>query len=214
MKINNCDKRILFIHIPKCGGCSVIKTLKYVDQLGSHHVVTTLQPKNSKIHTTAYEYDLDQYDYIFTFVRNPWARAVSFFFWNKIMFREFTAEQLSKKMSDSDISDHLDHILNPENQQANKFKSFTDWVNDGMIGFYNQHMYKYINPSVNIFKLEDNSAWKRLLNDLDIIKDVKCSMLHENRSVYKNYKTYYNNKTKLLVKHIFRSDINMFKYKF
>lgn len=213
MKIDNCDRRVLFIHVPKCGGCSVIKTLNYIDRLGSHHVITPLQPKNSKIHTTVHEYDLNQYDYVFTFIRNPWARAVSFFFWNKIMFREYTVDQLNRKINESYISDHLTHILNKENQQANKFKSFTEWVSSGMVGFYNQQIFKYINSAVKVFKIEDKDSWKNLLYDLDI-KKTKCNMLHENKSEHENYRMYYNNRTKLLVNYMFKKDINMFKYEF
>jgi hypothetical protein len=68
----NHKHKFIFIHIPKCGGLSVSTALEWV---GLRHHTMEFYMKNYA------DYDLDEY-YKFTFVRNPWSRVVSWYFYH------------------------------------------------------------------------------------------------------------------------------------
>ena len=69
--------KFIFIHIPKCAGCSLKEHLvKNSDNklINSGHESLDVLLKNFSLKTEDY--------YKFTFVRNPWDRIVSlYFFW-------------------------------------------------------------------------------------------------------------------------------------
>ena len=65
----------MFIHIPKCGGSSIVKAFDY------HH---PHHPEKSKEHYSALDYGEDaSQKYSFALVRDPLARIVSWFFFHK-----------------------------------------------------------------------------------------------------------------------------------
>jgi hypothetical protein len=214
MKVRDCNKRVLYIHIPKCGGCSVVESLGYEDVLGTHHVVDTIQPIGAISHATVHEYNTTEYDYIFTFIRNPFARAVSYFHWNKLMFSEYTSSNLRRLISDRHSSDHLDHIICKYNQTANTYECFKDWVTAGIPGFRENTINLYIDDSVKVFKIENTQSWPCLLQELNIINSDKLKLQHTNQSSCDIYTSYYDNKTRMLMGYFFRNDIEMFNYKF
>ena len=78
--INHKDK-FIFIHIPKCAGTSIEQSL-----FGKPYVDWDAERKIWKQHSTAAqirEYYCENYNnyYSFTFVRNPWDKLVSDYFW-------------------------------------------------------------------------------------------------------------------------------------
>ena len=64
--------KFIFIHIPKCGGVSVEKHLGWGGV--RHHTMEFYMKKYAGL-------NLDEY-YKFTFVRNPWIRLVSWYFYH------------------------------------------------------------------------------------------------------------------------------------
>ena len=80
-----CDqKRVIFLHIPKTGG-TTIKRLFWIDQLDDPdpNIRPSLQHLTCKL--LRERIGSDKYDryYKFAFVRNPWARIVSDYFWRQ-----------------------------------------------------------------------------------------------------------------------------------
>ena len=70
------DKKILFVHIPKCAGVSLAMALEKkvpIIRHGPHFKCKDLFGPNGRL-------DKEEY-YVFTFVRNPWERLVSTFFY-------------------------------------------------------------------------------------------------------------------------------------
>ena len=105
----NYDKKFIFIHIPKCGGSSIeYLFLKLFHPIFFEKLVSNIESKqqwpmadimtveeeikifgkslwNSGQHSSLNDFDqsLQSNFFAFTFVRNPWSKAVSEFFYSK-----------------------------------------------------------------------------------------------------------------------------------
>ena len=145
--------------------------------------------------------DVDKYDYIFTVVRNPWARVVSFYHWVK------------------DVKNK--HVML---ETVSQYDNFNDWVRHGMDGYHYTSttslippscMFDYISPIakyVDVYKLEYLAdRWPELLRKIgcDYIPLPKL-----NTSKHKPYIEYYTTETKYIVNRHFTRDITYFKYTF
>jgi hypothetical protein len=72
------DKKILFIHIPKTGGNSFLTHPFYLEKIvGLGHF------ESQKL-----DYTKNNYDTIFTIVRNPYSRLISAYFYLKKRWNE------------------------------------------------------------------------------------------------------------------------------
>lgn len=75
------QKRILFIHIPKTGGTSVETWLSSLAPLNFHTIgvpsVIRCTPQHMRMSDINHLFDKHYFDYIFTIVRNPYARIES-----------------------------------------------------------------------------------------------------------------------------------------
>lgn len=90
------DKKILFLHTPKCGGTTVEQVLLqngwsmsfFDDGEGEYPSNTFLRCSPQHFHLQMWRglARLDAFDFIFTLVRNPVARIVSEFSWRKLHF--------------------------------------------------------------------------------------------------------------------------------
>jgi hypothetical protein len=211
--------KFIFIHIPKCGGTSVevsllknegaINTCDKDDllfltkaqreeyQLGYDHRAVTIQHKR-----------IDQYKrwtddsgkpyYTFTFVRNPWQRLVSEYFYIKRM--------KGCLCEDFEI----------------KYPTFKDFVkNDGLSCSYLTHDMSQID-----FVLSSNHG--RLTNFVGRCEDMqydfdyicgkigipKIDLPKRNPTKHEHYTEYYDDETKHLVERLYIRDIEYFGYEF
>ena len=86
------NKRVLFLHNPKTGGVSISHIFErsdWKDELGSwvgHHKHYASR-EGSLMHLTYSEiteyYKIEEFDYCFTVVRNPYNRAISEYHWQE-----------------------------------------------------------------------------------------------------------------------------------
>lgn len=171
-------KNFKFIHIPKTGGVSIC------DALGirvAGHQVNLNNDKNI---------------FTFAFVRNPYDRMVSSFFYLKAGGRNNYDKMDAKK-----------YIGN---------KSFSEFITNGLeiaikkqTHFLPQHYY-IPNGADFIGKFENiDSDFKKLCKNLN---KQDCNLKKLNISKHKNYNEYYDDKLKYIVYCFYRKDFELFDY--
>lgn len=209
--------KIIFIHCPKTGGCSISKMIG-----GSHSKI-----KNENVidgHRTILHYKQNYKikDYfIFTITRNPWDRMVSCYHYvqnrierNKINNKEirgaFWLRTKYKTFEDFLINLHeiysgsgLGNIL-PSLKNKGPDPGLKNIID--CISLDNKVCVDFI---INLHTLEED--WK-ILNK---ILRSKSEIMHINASRHEDYRTYYKN-TKLIeiVEKIYKPDIDYFNFTF
>jgi len=232
----------LFIHIPKCAGTSISESL-------IPHNPAACQGKNGNLWVKSPQPSLNSivmgrddgvippdnlegYNYIFSVVRNPWDRAVSWFFWHQQRsyhdhfkwYKEFSSfeewvmggmetrphRDIYFQMKDSWLlyGDSDEHLCDLMMKKRRRGIDALGWTSKGL-------------PKIpflvdDIFKQEDltdpnKPHWKHLVQ--------KCGLAyrplkHTNKSKHKNYKDYYNEKMIEAVYNICKEDIEFFGYSF
>ena len=175
----------IFIHIPKCAGNSVIEKVGLSGQPPGHLPISKFPLKSRQNY------------FKFTFVRNPWDRFVSAYFYLKKGGNGSAPQDLRSQT------------------QIGKYKSFTDFVKND--NFFKMWHFKplsfYIDDEMDfIGKLEN------LQEDFNIICDKigipRQELPHRNKSSHKHYTEYYDDETKEIVAEKYAKDIEYFGYEF
>jgi hypothetical protein len=205
-------RKVIFIHIPKCGGISVERTIHKA--LGGNDKIPYPQlirrnPKEGRgalgLHSTLKDYrryyssDINDF-YIFSFVRNPWRRMTSHY--------EFLVKQMyNKRVNKKDVL---------------SFPEFVQVFQTRLLAFsihsYDEYLRDDYNTKVNfVGKLENIEEDLRKVGD-DIKLEI-TEVLHMNQTdpklkEHKNWKDYYNPGLKDRVYNIFKSDIEKYNYEF
>lgn len=188
--------KCIFVHIPKNAGLSVCYTL-FGNAGGSHRKIVDY--KNIFSPNTFNRY------YKFTFVRNPWDRLVSTFFFLK----NGGLTEKDRIWAESHLGEFTD------------FKNFVkNWLTENNINnslhFQHQHIFledgkgqiavDFIGRFENID--EDFKAITDTLNINRVLKKTNASERKE------NYRLYYDEETKAIVEAIYKKDIELFNYEF
>ena len=199
--------KFIFTHIPKCAGSTIKCLLKEIDKnavLLGHMPISKM--KNNLNFNESY--------FKFTFVRNPWARLNSLYF--------FFLNQTPKHI-------HYKHDkLKVRFLQDNNI-SFSEFIKECSVNFINSpgsvrtgfnfstvpYTDRYIlpdNPLDFIGKVEN------LQEDFDIVCDKtgipKQKLPHINATNHKHYTEHYDEETKQIVAEKYAKDIEYFGYKF
>jgi hypothetical protein len=192
--VNN-EYKFVFIHIPKCAGISIESRLpKGLYQ--NHHLGLNEYINLSGSHLMDY--------FKFCFVRNPWDRLVSlYFFW--------------KNQTPSSEFYQWDHAqCDFINNNRLSFSDFLHEVSSGSQVFCSrEHLrpYKYY-----INQLDFIGKFEKIQTDFDKVCDLigieKQILPHKNKSNHKHYSEYYNNKTINLVANMYKEDIDRLNYDF
>lgn len=180
--------KCIFTHIPKCAGSSIFESLGGKG-FSNHNTLKQDTNKTSK-------------DYFkFTFVRNPWDRFISAYFYFKKYGRD----------GGGDVK--MGNIVN----RYNSFKDFalnfneiptTDWV------------YPHFKEQINWVCGNHDFIGKseNLQQDFNIVCDKigipHRNLPHSNRSDHKHYTEYYDDETRAIVAQTFSKDIQLFGYNF
>ena len=188
--------KFIFIHIPKCGGTTLEESL--VD--GSCIFRGNTWPHNLKLHYPLNHCTLDDikeskalhpnFDkfYSFTFVRNPFSRLLSEYFYLKDRLK------LSK-----DIKKELIYLA--------------EQSENGVMGNHCVSQYKFINNKINFI-----GKFENLQQDFDIICDKigipQQQLSHNNKTKHRHYTEYYDDETRQIVAEKYAKDIEHFGYKF
>lgn len=188
--------KCIFIHIPKNAGISVSYAL-FGSTGGSHRKLVDYQRILGKRIVKRY--------FKFSFVRNPWDRLVSTYFF-----------LIKGGLTERDQKWTEEHIA--------QYEDFTDFVmnwlsiehiNDSL-HFQEQHL--FLTNHNNELDVDFLGRFETLDQDFQSI----CEHLHIDRALKKtnsskrknDYRSYYNESTKAIVAEVYKRDIQMFKYLF
>jgi hypothetical protein len=192
------DHRCLFVHIPKCAGTSVTEAL-FAQPVANHRPIAQF-----KLIFTEQEF---QNFFKFTFVRNPWDRLVSIYYYLKDGGRSEIDQEWARR------------LVHPH-------PSFRDFVlsipdEDAVLDAY------HLRPQWTFLCMSRNEApevdfigrFERLDEDFDLIRQrlrlsVPLGRVNRGRSRPQAYRDEYDAETAARVSQIYRRDIELFGYAF
>jgi hypothetical protein len=194
-KIPSDKNYIVFVHIPKNGGCSVKKMLENDSRFLNFS------------HKTAREIRIDlgndlwRETFKFAIIRNPWSRVFSAFnFFKKGGFPQFEDHLKAQDIGIYDTTDFNDWVNNNKDNFLNKkfpFSGTAAWMHfKKQIKYYNE-------PLDLMIKLEDLSKSALL-----------SSLPHENASSSSPYIDVYDQSSIDIVSQAYEEDIIAFGYEF
>ena len=185
----------LFIHIPKSAGRSVVRGLFDVKSV-EHAPADWYQQLDPE--------KFDRY-FKFTFVRNPWDRAVSAYTY------------LCKGGSPASVEDQHWATF------VNRFESFDDFVCRWMSA-ENINRYALFTPQVTFLKdvfghinMDYVGRFENLEQDFTAIAeklDIRAGLPHLNQSRSQDYQTFYSEESRAIIERLYAEDIAEFGYAF
>lgn len=192
------DLKCVFIHIPKCAGTSVYKSLK-LDFLGSGHAIASKH----------FEF-LDQGYFSFSFVRNPWDRIASCYRYFKSMNPKDRWYKGNQKLADLSKQISFDEFVQrvPEFQKMmiREEGSVRSGIHFQPFSYFLDKPVDYIGKMENI-----NRDYIKICRKLDIkIRPLKKI----NTTNASNYQELYIEETKDIVYNIYKEDIKKYNYEF
>jgi len=193
MAISN-DLKLIFIHIPKNAGTSIINSLQLENH--GHYKWKHYKWKHYKLYNDYYKISV---------VRNPWDRVVSNYFYIKTINTYWHSYEnihpdynLIKNLSFEDT-------LKIANKNLNIFKGY---------GWYLQYDYIVNNDKLMIDTLYNFENLQKLINDINDKYNTNFVLLNQNSTNRKDYHEYYNSITKDIVYKLYKKDIKYFKYEY
>ena len=196
--------KVLFIHIPKTGGCNIEYRLKEKSKqtLRNLYSKNELLPKpyneqslQHQFYSTLYKYknilkiDFDNIK-IFTVVRNPYYRIISDLFYFRLIKTNDSSETVYNIIKNNYLFKN-----NLDNHNVPQYKFIT-----------NEKLEIY--PNIKIFKTETLNDDNKIINDfLGVNINIKQS------NVNKNYSKYLNKDSIAVINDFYKKDFELFNYK-
>jgi hypothetical protein len=198
------DRELIFVHIQKTGGSSILKALgREMHSRHKHRFASEFRDM----------YGQDQWDraYKFAFVRNPWDRLVSW--WSMVnhyrdayaqgaKFNRFFTYILQNGHSFEDFILNCDADIEDIDGRKCIFRNQLDYVTDSEGRIIVDYIGRFETLAVDFNQL---SAKLRLPDD---------RLEHKNRSDHKPYTAYYTPETRARVEIAYARDIAAFNYEF
>jgi len=200
------ESKIIFVHIPKCAGKSVKRSLLNAGHNGGHHAYPSDIIK---------KYPQEWEDFFrFTIVRNPWSRLVSGFFF----FKNIAMARWKDRKS--------------QNKHQRLFRDIFKWNFGTFVRKFEQYqksIYKInffvpqskwlFDESGEPYKYDYIGRTEKLKKDIDFLArelDIKNNtpIDHLNSTEHGPYFQYYNKETEKIVANIYEKDIKYLGYKF
>ena len=183
----------IFVHIPKCGGSSIKQMLNDKNDKSIIHNKLKDDIEDLKKENLDYEKYL-----IFTMLRNPWDRMVSYYFFYKNIIK--TNETISLNSKKFNFSDWLKLTLDDQEKFYFIHENYLDYLT-----YENKILVDYT-MNFNFFKNE--------CIELQNILKFNNEIIHANKTNHEFYKTYYSEEDIQLVYSIYKRDIDFFQFDF
>ena len=223
-----CKKRkIIFVHIPKTAGKSLIDYFRFKKDNQHFYGTSNIVKANiSKYHKQTFggyklsgmEYshytlkflsqhiNLKNYIFSFAFVRNPFDKLVSEFFWRirvKHSFEPFFKLELKKENFERFVH-HLAEV------KLSYKKKNVLWESH----FYPQTNFVYLNGKLGVNFLGRFENLEEDIKKLNFLLLKNKKFINNNKSEHEPYKNYYNNTTRKIVEEVYKKDLDNFNYVF
>jgi chondroitin 4-sulfotransferase 11 len=203
MIYNKFDLNFIFIHIPKCGGSIIEKSLgvDYNKSIGfdfEHHHQNVFNSKYFKIlhYKNILGEEFKKY-FSFTLIRNPWERMVSNYL---------------SDLTSNDVS--LNGNIKYDDKKDITFEQYLDIIYNNDMGIFVQDYQSWYRDVDYVCKFENiQSDFSYVCGRLGIDNRALEYTDKTYQSKY-NYKDYYNSKTKDIIFKNFKYDILKYKYEF
>ena len=189
------DSRSIFVHIPKCAGISVARSL-YGNLAGGHATLADYFRVFKPAEILSY--------FKFTIVRNPWDRLVSAYHF----LRAGGFVPADKHWFDGELAGY------------SGFEEFVvDWLNKENIWKWPHFrpQYHYLTDSAGMIKLDFHCLFENLEEDFQFVAQKigkNCSLSKANQGDRQDYKAYYSDRTRELVSTVYEKDIALLGYSF
>ena len=190
--ISHNDPKFVFLHLPKNAGSSVTKAL-------ARHIGVQREElrygQNKFIYARNLHKFIDDPEsyFIFSVIRNPWDRVVSYFH-------------------------YLQQIRQPP-YNLDKNVKFADWVKGkGFRGLQTQMSQLSdvfpcnVSTKVNyVARLENlTEEWQAICDGMGI----ECELMHDKKSKHRDYTEYYDDETKDIIYRNYKDDVDCLAYYF
>lgn len=210
--INKKNQRLVFIHIPKTAGQSIYTVFE------DHCIhVPNKRTVNSNYHSTLQDVenfaDIKNYK-IFTVVRNPWSRAVSWYFFRKKILRL----AIKKLNSNKNINKINFNKFKDPVKEYELMDNFNLWLHSYIHEPWDYTWFSLANPQTywlegknsvdQIFKFESLSADFKATFGIDLPKKNQSSASKV------SWRELYSLDSIKLIEKIYKEDIDCFGYKF
>jgi hypothetical protein len=187
------SKKFIFVHITKTGGTSIdIALRKYTKNTKTHQSILEMKEEAAK------NFGLNNY-FKFCFVRNPWDKMVSQYFYIK-----------KKIFYDKSFEEFIIDFKSTPNDWGFKGKNFPVK--------YQPVQKKWICGDKGEVLMDFIGRFENLQEDFDTICDKidlpKRELPHRNSTNHNDYSEYYNKETREIISQKFSEDIEYFGYKF
>lgn len=183
----------IFIHIPKCAGSSIKEMLQDLNEASDIHSKLKDDIKILKNK----EIDVKRY-FVFTVIRNPWDRMVSYYFFYRDIVKK--NEKIANKAKKLNFKDWVSYIYeNP--------KSFS-FIYDNCLDYLTYENKVMVDYVINFHNFSED------IDDLKNILHLKLPTLHVNSSKHDFYKDYYSEKEIEIISEIYKRDIDYFNFDF
>lgn len=221
--------KFIFIHIPKCAGSTIGNVIR--NYYGYDRTLSNADKKDF-IHFRSYEQegnstDLDQHDeytklkiyfdkqnlnigeyFLFTFVRNPWARRVSQYEYA----RRVWINNKDKNPKPNYPFEWSEEIFNMT------FKEYLKSINDLQLNWISKKIIKHWEQEKHDVMVDFIGTHENIHKDFNIICDKigipKQELPHKNATKHKCYTEYYDEETKQMIANKCAKDIEHFGYEF
>lgn len=194
-------KKVVFMHVPKTAGSSVRKFAI------ENKIVIIGHNLRDENYESLFSYKTRRKtSFSFAFVRNPWDRLVSSYFY------------LQK--GGRNAEDRLDRDKLFKDDSLSDFRLF---VKNGLIKkkflqqihFKEQYLWFYNGGNCLVDKIYKFEKLQEAINDICTLNNyTQYELPHTNTSNHSHYTEYYDDETRKLVSDIYEKDIELFNYSF